>query len=109
MMQYNAINTRPEWANVRSQLTYAVFNTVNHNLFYNRAIAFAISSLTGGRISLHTLLDVFDTIIAFERNIFNRSLVLNALVNFCILHGDGDAVQHQLLNRILGVLLIKYY
>lgn len=108
-MQYNAINIRPDRTNVRSQLTHAIFNAVNHNLFYHRAITFATSSLTGGRISLHTLLDVFDTIISFERNIFNRSLVLNALVNFCILHGDGDAVQHQLLNRILGALLIKYY
>ncbi|ABF50359.1 unknown [Antheraea pernyi nucleopolyhedrovirus] len=103
-MQFNASNTRPDRATARAQQTLG-----SHGLFYQHAIAFATAALTGDRLSWPALLSAFDTIVALERSVFNRSLVLNGLINFCIANGDGVTVQHQLLNQMLGVLLDKYY
>ncbi|AAK85580.1 hypothetical protein [Epiphyas postvittana nucleopolyhedrovirus] len=103
------LKTRPSWTNARAQQTVLRLVTSNHNVYCERAIAFVTSVLLKNRFNHVTLLNLLDTIINLERDMFKKSLVLNGLVNFCIAHGDGVTMQHQLLNRVLGTLLEKYY
>ncbi|AAQ91753.1 unknown [Choristoneura fumiferana DEF multiple nucleopolyhedrovirus] len=101
--------TRVDWTTARAQQAVSRFAMASHDVYCERAIAFAITTVTGNRVAWPTLLHLFDFIVTLERNVFNKSLVLNGLVNFCIVHGDGYTVQHQLLNRVLEVLIKKYY
>ncbi|QDL57073.1 hypothetical protein QKQ66_gp138 [Dione juno nucleopolyhedrovirus] len=101
--------TRLNGTSARAKQTVCALATAGHGVYCQRAIALALSALTGNRISWHALLGLFDMIVAVERNVYGKSLVLNGLVNFCIAHGDGHSAQHQLFNRVLGTLIEKYY
>ncbi|AGR57171.1 hypothetical protein [Choristoneura rosaceana nucleopolyhedrovirus] len=104
-MQFARLNQ----TNARAQQTVSMVAASGHALYCDRAIAFIISVMTGDKVNWPTLLNFFDLVVAFERNVFKKSLVLNGLVNFCIANGDGFTVQHQLLNQMLEVLMEKYY
>ncbi|AAD10304.1 unknown [Choristoneura fumiferana multiple nucleopolyhedrovirus] len=102
-------SARLNWTNALAQQTVSMVADAGHHLYCERAIAFAISAMTGDKVKWPTLLNLFDLVVTVERNMFKKSLVLNGLVNFCICNGDGFTVQHQLLNRVLEVLIEKYY
>lgn len=102
-------SARLNWTNARAQQAVSMFTSAGHGFYCNQAIAFAISAMTGNKMSLPALLYLFDWIVTVERSVYNKSMALNGLVNFCIANGDGVTAQHQLLNRVLGILMEKYY
>ncbi|USC25871.1 hypothetical protein [Palpita vitrealis nucleopolyhedrovirus] len=93
-------------SNALLKQTFAKFN---HDKFYNYAIAFVNASVVKNNCNVLNMCNVINMFIDFERNMFGKSLLLNGLVNFCISHSDGDAIQHKLLTNVLGFLLTKYY
>ncbi|AAC59017.1 unknown [Orgyia pseudotsugata multiple nucleopolyhedrovirus] len=102
-------STRLTWTNARAQQAILALAATGHGVYCERAVAFVISAITNNSLSWPTLLNLFDLVVAVERNLFKKSWALNALVNFCVANGDGFTVQHQLLNKILGNLIEKYY
>ncbi|ABL75963.1 Mv-ORF11 peptide [Maruca vitrata nucleopolyhedrovirus] len=102
--------TRLYRSNAHTKQTLAtLFANCNHNKFYEYTISFVSTLLFKNNLNLMGACNLINSLICFELNMFGKSLLLNGLVNFCIVNSDGITIQHKMLTNVLSFLLEKYY
>jgi hypothetical protein len=105
-MNKNIITAPTVWAEAQMRRYNLFVPLTNHRMFYTLADKLMRNSLVSNGANVCAIVD---TLIGIERCVFNKSFLLNGIMNFLIANSDGETVQHKMFTTLLSTLLNKYY